>query len=126
MRARAAGKPPMRCSFAATLALAALLAGCGGSLTDQMGHSAWVVPSKYQYHNCLQAQEADRGFAIRQKEVEELMARSSKGPGGELVNVMAYRSEYQQVLGERKEIAVVLERKQCTLDSKRSSDRQVF
>ena len=110
----------------AALPLLALLAGCSGSLSDQLGHSAWVAPGKYQFHDCLQAQGADRGYARQQKELEELMTRASKGPGGDVVNTMVYRSEYQQVLGERKEIAQVLEQKQCTLDSKRTSDRQVF
>ena len=54
------------------------------------------------------------------------MARASKGPGGDVVNTMVYRSEYQQVLGERREIAQVYDEKRCTIDSKRSSDRQVF
>ena len=110
----------------AALALLAALAGCGGSASEQFGHSAWVAPGKYRFHNCLQAQEADRGFAARQKEIEELMARAAKGPGGDVVNAMVYRSEYQQVLGERREIAQVYEEKRCTVDSKRSSDRQVF
>ena len=116
----------MKRRSAARLPLAALLAGCGGSLNDQFGQSAWVAPSKYQYHDCLQAQNADRNFSTRQRELEELMTRASRGPGGDFVSTMAYRSDYQQVLGERREIAVVLERKQCSLDSKRSSDRQVF
>ena len=126
MRAALTGKRPIRRRLAAMLPLAALLAGCGGSLNDQLGQSAWVAPSKYQYHDCLQAQAADRGFAARQKEMEELMTRASRGPGGDVINTMVYRSEYQQVLGERKEIGVVLERKQCSLDSKRSSDRRIF
>jgi hypothetical protein len=116
----------MRFWALAALPFLAVLAGCAGSASEQFGHSVWVAPQKYQYHDCLQAQEADRNFAVRQKELEELMARASKGPGGDVVNTMVYRSEYQQVLGERKEIAVVYEQKRCTLDSKRSSDRQVF
>ena len=110
----------------AVLPVLAVLAGCAGTGNDQFGQSVWVAPGKYRFHDCLQAQTADRNFAARQKDLEELMARASKGPGGDVVNTMVYRSDYQQVLGERKEIALLYEQKQCTLDSKRSSDRQVF
>jgi hypothetical protein len=116
----------MRRRVLAALPLFAALAGCAGSASEQFGQSVWVAPGKYQFHDCLQAQEADRSYATRQRELEELMARASKGPGGDVVNTMVYRSEYQQVLGERKEIAQVFVQKRCTLDSKRSSDRQVF
>jgi hypothetical protein len=116
----------MRWLTLATLPFLVALAGCGSAGSANFGHSVWVAPGKYQYHDCLQAQEADLRYSARQKELEELMGRASKGPGGDVVNTMVYRSEYQQVLGERKEIAQVYEQKRCTLDSKRSSDRQVF
>lgn len=112
---------------AAALPLVAVLFGCtGGSLEDQLGHSAWVSPAKYQFHDCRQAQAADVGFAQRQKELEELMARAEKGPGGAAVNFMVYRTEYQQVLGEREAIRKQYQAKRCTLESIRASDRQVF
>lgn len=119
-------KEPAKRRRLAALPLLAALAGCAGSASEQFGHSVWVAPGKYRFHDCLQAQAADRGVAARQKELEELMARASKGPGGDVVNTMVYRSEYQQMLGERKEIAQVLDEKRCTMDSNRSSDRQVF
>jgi hypothetical protein len=108
--------------------LAVLLAGCstGTSFEEQLGHSAWITPAKYQFHDCRQAQAADAGFAQRQRDLEELMARAEKGPGGAAVSFMAYRTEYQQVLGEREAIRRHHQAKRCTLESIRTSDRQVF
>ena len=112
-------------SAAAALVSLSVLAGCG-SVSDQLGHSAWVTPAKYQYHSCLQARNIDNGMAARQKELEELMERASKGPGGAAIGTMVYQSEYQQVLGERKELAALFVQKRCQIESPRTSDRQVF
>ena len=115
----------MRRRTAAAIPLLAMLAGCASSASEQFGHSIWVTPGKYNYHNCLQAQEADKGFATRQQLLEELMTRAAQGGGG-AVGSMVYRTEYQQVLGERKALADVFAQKRCALDSKRSSDRSMF
>lgn len=117
----------MRRRAAAALPLVAALAGCAGdTVSDRLGTSVWVTPAKYQFHDCLQAQAADAGFANRQKELEELMTRAEKGPGGAAVNFMVYRTEYQQVLGERQAIKAQYQEKRCTIESTRTSDRQVF
>jgi hypothetical protein len=107
------------------LPLLLVLAACG-SASQQLGSSVWVTPGKYQFHNCLQAQQADTGFASRQKELEELMTRAEKGPGGAAVNFMVYRTEYQQVLGEREQLAALFQEKRCSIESPRTSERQVF
>ena len=112
-------------SAAAALVSLSVLAGCG-SVSDQLGRSAWVTPGKYQYHSCQQIQGIDNGMAARQKDLEELMERASKGPGGAAIGTMVYQSDYQQVLGERKELAAQLVRKRCQIESPRTSDRQVF
>jgi hypothetical protein len=115
----------MRRRTAAAIPLLAVLAGCASSMSEQFGHSVWITPGKYNYHNCLQAQGVDQGFAKRQQELEELMTRAAQG-GGEAIGTMVYRTEYQQVLGERKALADVFAQKRCALDSKRSSDRSMF
>ncbi len=109
----------------AALPLLAMLAACG-SPTEKLGTSAWVTPGKYQFHNCLQAQQVDNVMARRQGDLEELMNRSEKGTGGAVVNFMVYRTEYQQVLGEREQLAAQLKEKRCNIESPRTSDRQVF
>lgn len=116
-----------RRSLAVWMLIVALLplGGCGLP-APQLGTSVWVTPGKYQFHNCLQAQQMDNGFAYRQKELEELMNRAEKGTGGAAVNFMVYRTEYQQVLGERQALAALFQEKRCSIESPRTSERQVF
>ncbi len=112
----------------AAIPLLAVLAGCGSStsMSDQFGSSVWVTPGKYAYHDCKQAQTIDLRYANRQKELEELMARASQGAGGQVIGQLAYRTEYQQVLGERQQLAKALVDRQCYIESPRSSERTVF
>jgi hypothetical protein len=112
----------------AAIPLLAVLAGCGASssVSDQFGSSVWVAPGKYAYHDCKQVQNIDRGYATRQRELEELMARAAQGAGGQVIGQMVYRTEYQQVRGERDELAKTLVSKQCYIESPRSSERRVF
>jgi hypothetical protein len=124
-RFAAPGRLERRMSRLAALPLLAMLAACG-SPTEKLGTSAWVTPGKYQFHNCLQAQQVDNVMARRQGNLEELMNRAEKGPGGAAVNFMVYRTEYQQVLGEREQLAAQLKEKRCSIESPRTSDRQVF
>ena len=63
---------------------------------------------------------------FRQVELEQLMARSSQGAGGEFVNTIAYRGEYAQGRGDLIELAKTKADKQCASESKFSSGRAVF
>jgi hypothetical protein len=110
----------------ASVPLLAVLAGCAGTFSDQIGESFWVSPGKYEYHSCLQGQAADRGFASRQTELEELMARAAQGAGGQAIGQIVYRSEYQQVLGERKALAAMFREKRCQIEGDSKSGRSVF
>lgn len=110
----------------AAMPVIAILTGCGTSLQDQVGDSVWVTPRKYAYYDCLQLQGQDRGFAARQKDLEELMARAAQGPGGSMVGTLAYRTEYQQVLGERRGVAAIAAEKRCQIEGDSRSGRSVF
>mgnify|MGYP001560848724 CR=1 FL=1 len=68
----------------AVIPLLAALAGCG-ALSEQVGSSVWITPGKYAYHSCLQVLASERGYASRQRELEELMARAAQGSGGQAI-----------------------------------------
>jgi hypothetical protein len=118
------GAPVSRRNVTAT-ALLAVLAGCS-SLGEQFGGSVWVTPGKYAYHDCGRLLQTDASMANRQKELEELMTRAAQGTGGAVIGQAVYRTEYQQVLGERSELAAMLAKKRCAIDSPRPSERSVF
>ena len=54
------------------------------------------------------------------------MARAAQGPGGQAIGQIVYRSEYQQVLGERKALAAMFREKRCQIEGDSKSGRSVF
>ena len=66
------------------------------TVTSALRHS----PGKYDFHTCQDIVSGIRNQRARAGELEQLMARSSQGAGGEFVNAIAYRSEYVQTRGE--------------------------
>jgi len=109
-----------------TVGLLALgLAGCG-TLSDEMAGRAMMSPGRYDVYPCANLDARLKLAQERRVELEQLMARSSQTVGGELVNVIAYRSEYVQLGGELEELARASSDKKCAVDSKYSSGRRVY
>jgi hypothetical protein len=101
------------------------LAGCGG-MGEQTVSSALVTPGKYEFHSCRDIVNGIRGQRARQADLERVMAQSSQGFAGELVNVIAYRTEYAQTQGELAVLRKAAEDKQCATQSEWSSERALF
>jgi hypothetical protein len=106
---------------AAAVLLALGLAGCGPTMS-----SALVSPGKYEFYPCQTLDKQINERRARVAELERLMARSAEGFGGEIVNAMAYRSDYLQNRGELDELIKTAEEKKCVAESPRSSQRAVF
>jgi hypothetical protein len=105
--------------------LAAGLGGCVGSF-DQVMSSALVAPGKYSIYTCEYIERSIVTRKHRRDELEKLMAQSAQGPGGEFVNVFAYRTEYYQTRGELHELLKASDDKQCPAQSQWTSVRAVF
>jgi hypothetical protein len=105
--------------------LATILSGCG-SISQQSLGDAFSSPGKYNLYTCEDIERTANAVRIRQTELEQAMARSSQGAGGEFVNIIAYRGEYTQGRGDLAELAKAKSDKQCAVDSKFSSGRAVF
>ena len=113
-----------RAAAAAPL-LAMLLANCGG-MGALVGDSVWVTPGKYQFHDCQRLIDTEAVRRHRGKELEELMAKAAQSPGGQVVGTMAYRTEYQQTVGEQKMLAATIAEKRCRDDRESVSAQSVF
>jgi hypothetical protein len=112
--------------IAGAMLLAACLSGCG-SISEQTAAAAFTAPGRFNIFTCQDIEERALTLRTRQVELEQLMARASQGgAGGELVNAMAYRSEYAQTRGESIELAKAKADKQCASESQFSSGRAVF
>ena len=105
--------------------LAVALAGCG-SISDQSAAAALVSPGKYSLYTCQDIEQRTRAVRSRLVELQQLMARAEQGAGGQLVNALAYRTEYLQMNGEMDELAKTSAEKNCVDQSKWSSGRAVF
>ncbi|GIK81907.1 MAG: hypothetical protein BroJett024_30120 [Alphaproteobacteria bacterium] len=104
----------------ASLAAAALLlAGC--TLPDDKALTM-VNRGKYSLFNCDQLKSQAVQARTRERELREAMAKAAAGPGGELVNAVAYRSEYLTVKGEIEELEITANAKNCRQSVRAISD----
>jgi hypothetical protein len=123
----------VRCLFrnrsvfrAASLTLLAVgLGGCSG-MSDFSSSSVMVVPGKYNLHGCQEIEANIRSRRARDAELEKLMAQASTGAGGEVVNLMVYRTDYLQNRGELAELVRTAADKQCSIQSPWTSGRTIF
>ena len=112
-----------RCVIA--LALAGALAGCS-AISDETGASMMSVSGKYREYTCSDIATSMKIARAREQELGQLMARSAQGPGGEFVNVIAYRTEYLQARVNQKLLAEAAGNKNCAGQSLWASERTVF
>lgn len=102
----------LRCLQRPLLSAAAFLALAGCSLPDDMALSM-VDRGKYAFYNCDQLAATAREKANREHELRSAMTQAATGAGGQLVNAIAYRSEYLTVKGELEELQITAREKEC-------------
>jgi len=112
-------------SLAVLVVLALGLAGCG-SLSDQMASTAFVAPGKFDLLTCEEIENQIKGSRARVLELEQLMARSEQGTGGQFVSAIAYQSEYAQTRGRITAMTEAIASRNCRSQSQWSSGRSVF
>jgi hypothetical protein len=91
------------------VALCALLTGCASS----DGPYVFADAGKYQFHNCEQLATASKQKHERQRELKELIDKAEQAVGGQIVSVLAYRSDYVAVNEEVQVIDSTLRDKNC-------------
>ena len=106
------------------LALVAVMAGFTGC--SSTGGTFAVPEGNYATYDCNQLKSQISSIRFHIKELRELMARSGQGAGGTFVNLIAYRSEYDQALGRLKEAEAEAGRKGCGLQGPAASERSMY
>jgi hypothetical protein len=101
------------------------LAACG-IVNEQTASMALVSPGKFKIYTCDDIATRMKAVRSRELELEQLMARSAHGAGGQFVNAIAYQSDYLQAKGELKALADAAAEKNCTSQSQWSSGRSIF
>lgn len=92
-------------------AFAALtLAGC----TSEDGASSFLVaPGKYVLYQCEDIDRTAKSAVARQKELEQLMAKASTSPTGQLIGDAAYGTELATLRGQLRDLREAARDKHC-------------
>ena len=72
-----------------------------------------IDPGKYLLYNCADLTAVAKSETKREQKLRRLMNKSAKGPGGEFVNLIAYRAEYLQAQGYQKLAYRMFNEKKC-------------
>ena len=111
--------------FGVLIMLALGLAACG-NISERTAASAFVAPGRYDIYQCKELDDRIRSTQSRVLELEQLMARTAQGTGGQFINAIAYQSEYQHMRGQLKAMSDTAADKNCNSKSPWSSRRSVF
>jgi hypothetical protein len=89
----------VRLSLCVALCLA--VAGCSSTSDGGGGGGGgsmfFADAGKYQFHNCEQLASAHKRQADRHRELRELIDKAETAAGGQLVSLLAYRTDYVAV-----------------------------
>lgn len=96
----------------------ALLAGCSGTENDVANYL--TSQTKYEFYSCLQIAQNVESTTKRVRELERLMATSSKGTAGQIINATTYRPEYLTQRGNMNTLLRTAREKHCDLAASRS------
>ena len=91
------------------VALCALVTGCASS----DGPYFFADAGKYHFHSCEQLAVASKQKRDRQRELKELIDKAEQAAGGQIVSVLAYRSDYVAVNEEVQVIDSTVREKNC-------------
>jgi hypothetical protein len=108
---------------AAICAIAAIvLSGCGS--TNGPGQLL-VAPGTYDAYHCKDLVQQWDQLNKRETELQANMSRASQGGGGTVIGAMAYGTDYQTVLTQKKMVQQQAAAKNCELVKSFQSDQTV-
>lgn len=105
------------------VALCAALTGCASGSGD--GPFVFADAGKYQFHNCEQLAAAAKAQSGRERELKELIDKAEQGAGGQIVSVIAYRSDYVAVNEDLRVIEMTARSKDCLTSSNWRSNNAI-
>jgi hypothetical protein len=106
--------------------LMAAVVGLAGCASEEAASRFLVQPDRYVLYSCPEIATTAQTIAIRQRELEGLMAKAGEGAGGQLASTMAYRPEYAQLRGEMDQLRKAAADKNCRFTpGGRASDQSV-
>jgi len=112
-------------AFVCAISVLAVLAlgGCGSS---EDGVGTFVVdPAHYSLYACKDLIARLKVLRTRERDLRNLMDRANDGGGGAVIGTLAYRTDYETVLGEQKVLQRTAAEKKCDLVPIYQSDQTI-
>jgi hypothetical protein len=103
---------------------AGALAGCGSTYSDGVA-SILVDPSRYDGMNCKDLINQLNTLNAREKELRNLINKADESAGGVVIGTLAYRSDYQAVLEQKKVLQRTAAEKKCQMTPVFTSDQTI-
>jgi hypothetical protein len=104
------------------VAMGVTAAGCS---TSNGPGSLFVDPGHYDAYHCNDLQARWQALNKREIELRNLMDKAATGPGGTVIGTVAYGTDYQSVLTEKKLVQQAAAEKNCELERKFQSDQSI-
>lgn len=98
------------------LAVAGALGACAPTALDPVVDifaDPFTGPHKFRFLRCEDIAQRMVAANARAQELRDLMARASTGPGGSLINLVAYQPDYTMVLSDLKQLHETAAEKEC-------------
>ena len=105
------------------LAALGLLSGC--ATPGDSSVTLFADPGKYQFSSCQQLAVQRKTWTTKEQDLKQLMDRAEQGAGGELVNVLAYKTDYVQATEELKVLERAARSKHCNSPENWSSSSAI-
>jgi len=124
--------PPMPYRIAEKLqraiVLAVFAAACVGGCTPTTGQNLvtfFADPGQYEFSSCQFLAGQRKNLEKRQQDLKLLMDRAEKSPGGSVVNLLAYQSDYTTAIEQLKLVELAARQKNCDLPENWSSNSAI-
>lgn len=109
----------------ASLCIVAAMGLGGCSMSD--GMTAFIVdPGHYSVYHCKDFAPKLAALTTREQQLRNLMDKASEGGGGVVIGNLAYRAEYEDILGEEKVLRRTATEKNCDLTSPAFQSDQII
>jgi hypothetical protein len=103
---------------------AGMLAGCGSTYSDGVS-SLLVDPSRYDGFNCNDLIHQLNSLNANEKELRNLINKADESAGGVVLGALAYRSDYQTVLEQKRLLQRAAAEKKCQMAPVFTSDQTI-
>jgi predicted small secreted protein len=111
--------------FAAAICVLTALALAGCNAANGIGQLILVDPSQYDLYHCKDLSDQWALLNKREAELRAEIDRANQTAGGKVVGVVAYSSDYQTVLTQKRLVQQKAAEKKCELKQTYQSDQTV-